>query len=90
MVITSAPAINSSGVILANASGSEGVITVLLTPIEAPLGDLDGDCRVGILDLLQLIANWGPCRPKADCPADLDEDGVVGIFDLLLLLVNWG
>ncbi len=54
-------------------------------------GDLDGDGVVGILDLLILLSNWGPCPdPPAPCPADLDGDGNVGILDLLLLLSNWG
>ncbi len=54
-------------------------------------GDLDGDGVVGILDLLILLSNWGPCPdPPAPCPADLDGDGNVGILDLLALLANWG
>ncbi|MCZ6653802.1 MAG: hypothetical protein O7D91_12345 [Planctomycetota bacterium] len=85
LVITSAAAINDSGVILANASGPQGVITLLLTPFESPLGDLDADCEVGILDLLILLAAWG----EAGSPADLNNDGVVGILDLLILLANW-
>ncbi len=55
-----------------------------------PLGDLDGDCTVGILDLLQLLAVWGPCADCENCPADLDGDCTVGILDLLALLSNWG
>ncbi|MCH7720510.1 MAG: hypothetical protein IH988_05900 [Planctomycetes bacterium] len=51
------------------------------------VGDLDGDGVVGILDLLILLSDWGPCK---GCPADLDGDGNVGILDLLLLLSNWG
>ena len=77
----SAPAINSSGLILANASGTDGLVAVLLTPVESPLGDLDADCEVGILDLLFLLAQWG----KTGSPADLNNDGVVGILDLLTL-----
>ncbi|MHC4414116.1 MAG: M28 family peptidase [Planctomycetota bacterium] len=54
-------------------------------------GDLDGDGRVGILDLLALLAGWGPCPDlSAPCPADLDGDRFVGIDDLLILLANWG
>ncbi len=65
-------------------------VVVLLTNsgVTPALGDLDGDCHVGITDLLSLLAAWGPCPPP--CPADLDEDGTVGITDLLLLLANWG
>ena len=56
-----------------------------------PLGDLDGDGVVGILDLLILLSAWGPCLdPPARCPADLDDDGGVGILDLLTLLAHWG
>ncbi|MCZ6812311.1 MAG: DUF1929 domain-containing protein [Planctomycetota bacterium] len=51
-----------------------------------PLGDLDGDGTVGIIDLLLLLAGWGSC---AGCSADLDADGAVGILDLLTLLANW-
>jgi hypothetical protein len=59
--------------------------------LELPVGDLDGDGVVGILDLLVLLARWGPCPdPPAPCPADLDGDGTVGIRDLLILLANWG
>jgi len=53
-----------------------------------PLGDLDGDCAVGITDFLALLAAWGQC--SGECPADLDGDGMVGITDLLVLLGNWG
>ncbi|MHC4414259.1 MAG: hypothetical protein ACYS0G_03135 [Planctomycetota bacterium] len=56
-----------------------------------PPGDLDGDGRVGINDLLLLLASWGPCpAPPDPCPGDLDGDGFVGINDLLTLLANWG
>ena len=57
---------------------------------EPPLGDLDGDCVVGVKDLLILLGAWGPCPKKGDCPADLDKSGDVGVKDLLILLGNWG
>ncbi|MCH8151473.1 MAG: hypothetical protein IH830_03755 [Planctomycetes bacterium] len=85
IVIRSAGAINSGGVIVANGSGPQGVVTFLLTPVESPVGDLDADCEVGILDLLILLAAWG----EAGSPADLNNDGLVGILDLLTLLANW-
>jgi len=50
--------------------------------------DLDGDRLVGITDLLQLLAAWGPCG--ALCIADIDANGDVGITDLLTLLAAWG
>ena len=62
-------------------------VTVLLTPITGPPGDLNGDCQITAADLLILLASWGPCK---GCPGDLDDDGSVGASDLLILLSNWG
>ena len=45
---------------------------------------------VGILDLLTLLTNWGPCPLAEDCQADLDGDGEVDVVDLLLVLAKWG
>lgn len=50
------------------------------------LGDTDGDCIVGILDLLTLLGSWGANAG----PGDLDCDFGVGILDLLALLGSWG
>jgi hypothetical protein len=53
--------------------------------------DIDTDGVVGIIDLLQLLADWGPCPGLPDCcPADLNGDGEVGINDFLILLGAWG
>jgi hypothetical protein len=49
--------------------------------------DLDTDCEVGITDLLDLLAAWGP---NPGHPADFNHDGDVGINDLLDLLAGWG
>ena len=52
--------------------------------------DLDGDGAVGVIDLLILLTEWGPCPGQPEpCPADLDNDGAVGIGDLLILLAAW-
>ena len=61
-------------------------------PCDAPpcLWDLDNNGTVGAADLLSLLTSWGPCPPKAGCPADFDGNGSVGASDLLALLVNWG
>ncbi len=55
------------------------------------VGDLDDDGIVGIVDLLILLAGWGPndCCGEPPCP-DLDGDGNVGIVDFLRLLAEWG
>ncbi len=49
--------------------------------------DLDGDCMVGVKDLLILLGSWGPCE---GCPADFDDDDEVDVPDLLFLLGTWG
>lgn len=48
--------------------------------------DLDGDCAVGVGDLLAVLAAWGPCK---GCPEDFDADGLVGLSDLLRILGDW-
>ncbi len=54
------------------------------------VADLDGDCQVGVSDLLILLVNWGPCADCQDCLADIDGNCTVGLSDLLILLANWG
>lgn len=86
--IKMAAAINDAGQILAQGTDADSdVVSWLLRPIEPPLGDLDGDCTVGVVDLLILLGDWGPCQ---GCPSDLNGDGIVGVADLLMLLGNWG
>ena len=65
-------------------------MAVLLTPVESPVGDINGDCQVGIVDFLLLLGHWGVCPTQGACVEDVDGDGVVGIIDFLLLLMNWG
>ena len=54
--------------------------------------DLDGDCAVGVKDLLFLLGAWFSCDPPCppSCPADFDGDCDVGVKDLLFLLGEWG
>lgn len=63
-----------------------------ITVAAGPPADIDGDCAVGIVDFLSLLASWGPCEEPCPptCPADLDGDCEVGIVDFLALLANWG
>jgi probable HAF family extracellular repeat protein len=84
-------AINQRGQIAGYGSYTQGgEVGAVLTPVGRPPGDLNIDCRVGIVDLLHLLALWGPCDQTDDCPADLDGDSVVGPLDFLMLVVNWG
>lgn len=48
-------------------------------------GDIDADGEVGVIDLLDLLGQWGTAGS-----ADLNDDGQVGVIDLLTLLGGWG
>lgn len=63
--------------------------TVFAESVEDCIADFDGDDRVGVLDLLILLASWGTEHPYADIAPD-GGDGVVGVDDLIALLVAWG
>lgn len=54
---------------------------------EFVIGDTNDDGIVNVLDLLQVLTNWGPC---ATCSADLNGDGIVSVSDLLTVLRHWG
>ena len=56
-------------------------------PNQRCLGDVDGSGVVDVLDLLDIISNWGPCL---GCAADIEVDGQVDILDLLEVLSAWG
>lgn len=59
---------------------------------EPPIGDLDGDCAVGLADLARLLAAFGSCtgEPEYDAAADFDTSGCVELSDLAALLANFG
>ncbi len=85
--------INNQGQITGQGETDDSdVVAVLLTPVEPPAGDLDGDCQVGVIDLLTLLAVWGPCAAPCppSCTGDLDGDCTAGVVDLLMVLGNWG
>ena len=54
-----------------------------------PDGDATGDGIVDFRDLLQVLADWGPCPPKEECPSDLNGDGVVDLKDVIIVLTTW-
>ncbi len=48
--------------------------------------DLDCDGEVGVLDLLQLLGNWGPCGQGAQSPPKTVQDCVDRFSDEPLAL----
>ncbi len=51
-------------------------------------GDVDGDQRVGLSDLLFVLGEWR--RPEPDLAADITGDGIVDQLDLNIVLVDFG
>jgi hypothetical protein len=87
---------NDWGASPANMLWEDVVVTLIKgepEPVECPEGgpgcpqDLTGNGNVGVGDLLNLLAAWGPCP---GCPQDLTGNGAVGVGDLLNLLAAWG
>lgn len=68
--------------------GADG--TYLLQMDLTNYGDINADDTVDVLDLLDLLAAWGPCPATGPCATDLDGDGVTDITDLLIVLGAWG
>jgi len=62
-------------------------VTLLQIDCDSCTGDVTGDGVVGVNDILEVIAHWGPCQ---GCDADVTGDGVVGTGDLLAVLDAWG
>ena len=54
------------------------------------LGDLNLDWRISLVDLAELLGNYGTSSGAADADGDLDADGDVDTDDLQILLRNYG
>ncbi|NNM27026.1 MAG: hypothetical protein HKO59_13755, partial [Phycisphaerales bacterium] len=52
------------------------------------LTDADESGATDFVDLLLVLAGWGPC--DGVCPGDVDFDGEVGFTDVLAVLAAWG
>ena len=50
--------------------------------------DTNGDGNVGVVDMLDVLADWECAGP--DCLGDVSGDGIVNIRDLLDVFVFWG
>jgi polyhydroxybutyrate depolymerase len=49
-------------------------------------GDVDGNARVDIQDLLAVLESWG----SSDAATDINLDGIVNVIDLLAIVAAWG
>ena len=54
--------------------------------VQELFADLNGDGKVNIDDLFQVLGAWGACD---DCPEDINDDGIVNIDDLFIVLEHW-
>lgn len=61
--------------------------SVVATPC---IGDLDGDRRVTIQDLANLLAHFALSTPVTYADGDIDGNGQVTLQDLAYLLANFG
>jgi probable HAF family extracellular repeat protein len=86
ILLSHATAVNDAGQIVCVGTFEHSLVSVILTPIDAPMADLTGDCTVDGNDLSTLLAAWGSTSP----PADLNGDGAVNGADLGVLLLDWG
>jgi hypothetical protein len=59
-----------------------------IPPADIIYADVNGDGIVDVLDLLEVLALWGPTSGCA--LADLDMDGTVDVLDMLEVLAAWG
>ena len=49
--------------------------------------DINEDEETNVLDLLEVISQWGSC---VSCSADLNDDELVNVSDLLIVIGDWG
>jgi hypothetical protein len=69
---------------------SEHTITIIRSP--SIIGDINGDGKVDIQDLILFIKAFGsyPTHPRWNPDADFDSDSKIDIKDLIQLLKNFG
>ena len=90
-LLTNVSSINSSGQITGWGIGADGFgVAVLLTPVNSSPGDINNDCVVNVLDLIELLTCFGQSAQPPCNLSDVDGSGVVNVLDLIILLLNFG
>lgn len=84
--------INDRGQISGIYADADGVVHgfVANPPYFELLGDIDGDCEIGLADLGVLLAHFGTPGGATYVHGDIDSDGDVDLTDLSTLLSNFG
>jgi hypothetical protein len=55
-------------------------------------GDITGDGKVNILDIVKIAIKFGMIYPNADWDpnADINNDGKINILDIVIVAINFG
>lgn len=72
--------------VLATVTAAAGIAIVFKSQAAIPVGDINRDGAVNVMDLSLLLSAWG----TSNTGADLNGSGRVDVFDLSLLLSKWG
>ena len=90
-LLRSVNSINNAGRITGRGIGPDGFgVAALLTPVNSSPADVNNDCAVNVVDLIELLLCFGePASPPCHL-ADVNDDGVVNVLDLIILLLNFG
>jgi outer membrane protein assembly factor BamB len=72
-------------------STGDNILTGGIVAVTIP-GDLNGDFKVNLQDLVILAKAYGipPIRPLGNPNADIDGNGIVGLSDLVILAQHYG
>jgi hypothetical protein len=62
-----------------------------MLPDEGLAGDVDGDCDVDIVDIMQVATRWNTSAGQAgyDVRYDLDKNGQIDIVDIMIVAAQW-
>lgn len=85
-------ATSSYNVAVTNVNGYYRYMDMVATKQASLEGDVNGDCRVNIFDLVTVAIAYGssPGDPRWNPDADLKDDGRINIFDLVIVAINYG